>query len=81
MRELTKTKLNKILKQYRVKLEKFNNEWDQVCKNARLREDLPSIYEHEHHNAKGAKLFKDLMAEFDNYEVFVKTPTTHETTD
>lgn len=29
--ELTKTKLNKILKKYRVKLEQQNKEWEDLC--------------------------------------------------
>jgi len=30
--ELTKTKLNKILKKYRVKLEQHNKEWEELCR-------------------------------------------------
>lgn len=79
--ELTKTKLNKILKKYRIKLEQHNESWDALCKKKYKRKDLgngqfemttPSIYDHESHNSKGASLFKDLMTEFENYEVFPK---------
>ena len=78
--ELTKTKLNKILKKYKVKLEQHNKEWEQVCKkycNTEIEGEnviitTPSIFEHEKHNSKGATLFKDLMQEFEGYEVFPK---------
>jgi hypothetical protein len=79
--ELTKTKLNKILKKYKIKLEQHNKEWDDLCRKKCTRKDLgngefemtmPSIYDHEKHNSKGAQLFKDLMTEFENYEVFPK---------
>jgi len=78
--ELTKTKLNKILKKYRVKLEQHNKEWEELCRKKCKREDVedkivmttPSIYDHERHNSKGSQLFKDLMKEFEGYEVFTK---------
>ena len=78
--ELTKTKLNKILKKYKVKLDQHNKEWEEVCRKKCTRKDegehiimtTPSIYDHEKHNSKGAKLFKDLMQEFEGYEVFPK---------
>lgn len=78
--ELTKTKLNKILKKYKVKLEQYNKEWEELCRKKCKREDVgdkivittPSIYDHERHNSKGATLFKDLMKEFEGYEVFPK---------
>lgn len=79
--ELTKTKLNKILKKYRIKLEQYNKEWEDVCRKKCNTEDIgngqvkittPSIFDHEKHNSKGAQLFKNLMAEFENYEVFTK---------
>lgn len=79
--ELTKTKLNKILKKYRTKLEQHNKEWKDLCAkkckqtdlgNGQFEMTMPSIYDHERHNSKGAQLFKDLMAEFENYEVFPK---------
>lgn len=35
--ELTKTKLNKILKTYRVKLEQHEKEWQETCRKARLK--------------------------------------------
>lgn len=78
--ELTKTKLNKILKKYRLKLEQHNKEWEQICKKKCKSETIgehisitaPNIYDHERHNSKGAQLFKDLMAEFERYEVFPK---------
>jgi CTP:phosphocholine cytidylyltransferase-like protein len=78
--ELTKTKLNKILKKYRMKLEQHNKEWEEVCRKKCKREDIgdktilttPSIYDHERHNSKGAQLFKNLMKEFEGYEVFPK---------
>lgn len=79
--ELTKTKLHKILKKYKVKLEKHNQEWTELCNKLPKNKNngdgtftytLPSIYDHERHNSKGSQLFKDLMAEFENYEVFPK---------
>lgn len=75
--ELTKTKLNKILKKYREKLEQHEKEWRETChkimkNNSEKGIVLPSIYTHEAHNSKGAQLFKDLMNEFKNYEVFPK---------
>jgi hypothetical protein len=78
--ELTKTKLNKILKKYRVKLEQHNKEWEELCRKKCKSENVgdkivmttPSIYDHERHNSKGAQLFKDLMKEFEGYEVFPK---------
>ena len=78
--ELTKSKLNKILKKYKVKLEQHNKEWDELCRKKCKREDvgdmiamtMPSIYDHERHNSKGATLFEDLMKEFEGYEVFPK---------
>lgn len=78
--ELTKTKLNKILKKYRMKLEQHNKEWEELCRKKCKRENVgdkivmttPSIYDHERHNSKGAQLFKDLMKEFEGYEVFPK---------
>ncbi len=78
--ELTKTKLNKILKKYKVKLDQHNKAWDDLCKRKCKSENVgdkivmttPSIYDHESHNSKGATLFKDLMAEFEGYEVFPK---------
>jgi hypothetical protein len=78
--ELTKTKLNKILKKYRMKLEQHNKEWEELCRKKCKREDVgdkivmttPSIYDHERHNSKGSQLFKDLMKEFEGYEVFPK---------
>jgi hypothetical protein len=78
--ELTKTKLNKILKKYREKLEQHNKEWEELCRKKCSSKDIdnmieitsPSIYDHERHNSKGAKLFKDLMKEFEGYEVFPK---------
>jgi len=78
--ELTKTKLNKILKKYRMKLEQHNKEWEELCRKKCKSENVgdkivlttPSIYDHERHNSKGAQLFKDLMKEFEGYEVFPK---------
>lgn len=78
--ELTKSKLNKILKKYRIKLEQHNKEWEELCRKKCKSENVgdkivlatPSIYDHERHNSKGATLFKDLMKEFEGYEVFVK---------
>lgn len=78
--ELTKTKLHKILKKYKVKLEQHDQEWKDLCnKLSKSRGgntftyDLPDIYEHERHNSKGAKLFKELMSEFEDYKVFPKS--------
>ena len=78
--ELTKTKLNKILKKYKLKLEQINKEWEELCRNKcqsknvgdKLIVTTPSIYDHEKHNSKGAQLFKDLMKEFEGYDVFPK---------
>lgn len=81
--ELTKTKLNKILKKYRMKLEQHNKEWEDLCAKIRkenpiiiigeeMQVTMPSIYQHEKHSNKGAQLFKDLMKEFEGYEVFPK---------
>lgn len=78
--ELTKTKLNKILKKYRMKLEQHNKEWEELCRKKCKSENIgdkivmtaPSIYDHERHNSKGSTLFKDLMKEFEGYEVFPK---------
>ena len=78
--ELTKTKLNKILKKYRMKLEQHNKEWEEVCRKKCKSENVgdkivmsyPSIYEYERHNSRGAQLFKGLMKEFEGYEVFSK---------
>lgn len=75
--ELTKTKLNKILKRYRVKLEQHEKEWQETCRKARLKSTethiaLPTIYEFESHNSKGNQLFKALMEEFEGCEVFPK---------
>ena len=75
--ELTKTKLNKILKKYKFKLEQHEKEWRETCHkimkyNTPESMVLPSIYVHEEHNSKGAQLFKDLMKEFEGYEVFPK---------
>ena len=78
--ELTKSKLNKILKKYRMKLEQHNKEWEEFCRKKCKSENVgdkiimttPSIYDHERHNSKGATLFKDLMKEFEGYEVFAK---------
>lgn len=79
--ELTKTKLHNILKKYRIKLEQHDKEWEELCRKVCKREDVgddkfilttPSIYDHERHNSKGAKLFKDLIKEFEGYDVFPK---------
>lgn len=78
--ELTKSKLNKILKKYREKLEQHEKEWQEICKKKITRRfegdkvimTMPSIYDHEQHSSKGSQLFKDLMMEFDGYEVFPK---------
>lgn len=75
--ELTKTKLNKILKKYKIELEKLDKDWQDTCKKVRMRNTethiaLPTIYEHERHNSKGSQLFKNLMKEFEGYEVFPK---------
>jgi len=76
MKELTKTKLHKILKKYRAKLEQHEKSWQDVCsrkmKKVKGGITLPSIYDHEKHNSKGNQLFKELMAEFDGYDVFPK---------
>ena len=68
--ELTKTKLNNILKKYRAKLEQHEKEWVEICKKARLKTGLPTIYEHESYNSKGNQLFKALINEFEGYNVF-----------
>lgn len=73
--ELTKTKLNNILKKYRRKLEDHEKEWIETCKRARLKStethiSMPTIYDHESYNSKGNQLFKSLMKEFEKYEIF-----------
>ena len=78
--ELTKTKLNNILKKYRTKLEQHEKEWEALCRKKcktvtvgdQIIINTPSIYDYEQHNSKGANLFKDLMKEFEGYEVFPK---------
>lgn len=78
--ELTKSKLKKILKKYKVKLEQHNQQWEELCRKKCTRRfegdqvilTAPTIYDHESHNAKGSQLFKDLMKEFEGYEVFPK---------
>lgn len=78
--ELTKTKLNNILKKYRAKLEQHDKEWEELCRKKCKTETvgdkiimtMPNIYDHEQHNSKGANLFKALMKEFEGYEVFPK---------
>lgn len=82
-KELTKSKLNKILKKYQAKLEQHNKEWEDLCAKIRrenpIREEgdkiiiaMPTIHQHEAHNSKGAQLFRSIMAEFDEFEVFPK---------
>lgn len=78
--ELTKNKLNKILKKYRTKLEQHEKEWTDLCRKKITRKiegdkliiTTPSIYDHEAYNSKGAQLFRDIMKEFEGYEVFPK---------
>jgi len=75
--ELTKTKLHNVLKRYKMKLEDLDKEWVETCKKARAKSTeeyivTPTIYEHEQHNAKGNRLFHDLMEEFEGYEIFPK---------
>ena len=79
--ELSKTKLNKILKKYKEKLEQHENEWKGICKKAgkndittetHITRHFPSDRQTLTHVLKGDKLFKDLMKEFDGYEVFPK---------
>ena len=77
---LTKTKLSKIIKKYNAKLEQHDKEWKELCKKkckTRTKGEMleitsTSIYDHERHNAKGAQLFKDLMKEFEGYDIFPK---------
>jgi hypothetical protein len=79
-KELTKTKLHNILKKYRAKLDQHNKEWESVCRKKckrviegdRISVTTPSIYECNEHTSKGDRLFKALIAEFDEYEVFPK---------
>lgn len=78
--ELTKSKLNKILKKYRHKLEQYDRGWEELCRKKMKREvrgdkiivTTPSIYDHESYNYKGAELFRQFVKEFDGYEVFNK---------
>jgi hypothetical protein len=79
--ELTKTKLHKILKNYKVKLEQLDKEWEAICRKAgkndittetHITRHFPSDRESLTHALKGHKLFKDLMNEFECYEVFPK---------
>ena len=76
-KELTNTKLHKVLKKYRAKHEQHNREWEEICRKVSERNTsgkiyLPTIYQHEAHNSKGYRLFKDLMQEFEGYDVFPK---------
>ena len=79
-KELTKSKLNKILKKYRVKLEQHDKEWEAICRKKcsrtfdgdHVKITGPSLADHERHNSKGAQLFKSIMEEFDEFEVFPK---------
>ena len=79
--ELSKTKLNKIIKKYKEKLEQHENEWKVICKKAgkndittetHITRHFPSDRQTLTHVLKGDKLFKDLMKEFDSYEVLPK---------
>lgn len=76
--ELTKTKLHKILKKYKAELDRHEKEWEETCRKKCKTEVVggkvvmktPSIYDHEAHNSRGNQLFKNLMKEFEGYEVF-----------
>lgn len=76
--ELTKTKLNNILKKYSIKLDQYNKEWDDLCRQKsktttrgiKVIVATPTIFDHEQHASKGAQLFKDLMSELGQYHVF-----------
>jgi len=78
MKELTKTKLHNILKKYNQKLEQHDKAWSDLCRKKckqevngdRIIMTTPSIYDHEQHNSRGNQLFKALMAELNEYEVF-----------
>lgn len=79
--ELTKTRLHKILKNYKVKLEQLNKDWESTCRKVgkndittetHITRHFPSDRESLNHALKGSKLFRDLMNEFENYEVFPK---------
>jgi len=79
--ELSKTKLNKILKKYKDKLEQHEKEWTEICRKAgkndittetHITRHFPSDRQTLTYVLKGDKLFKDLMKEFDSYEVFPK---------
>lgn len=83
-KELSKTKLNKILKKYRQKLEDHDKEWKSICAKAMSKfrnqdpesKDIiiagPTLAQHERHNSKGFQLFKEMMAELEPYDVFPK---------
>lgn len=79
--ELSKTKLNKILKKYKVRLEQHEEEWKSICRKAgkndittetHVTRHFPSERESLTHALKGDKLFKELMKEFESYDVFPK---------
>jgi hypothetical protein len=75
--ELTKSKLNQILKKYKHKLEQHDKEWEEICQKYRKKSTeneilSPTIYDHESHSSKGSQLFRELVNEFEKYEVFPK---------
>ncbi len=59
--DLTKTKMNNIIKKYKKKFEQHEKEWVYICKMARKKNGLPTVYEHERYNSKGNQLFKALI--------------------
>lgn len=78
-KELTRTKLNNILKKYKQRLATHEKEWEDLCakyhsKNIKEKSIFytPSIFEHQSHTSAGDKLFKNIMAEFEEYYVFHK---------
>ncbi|MFA6889284.1 MAG: hypothetical protein WC254_07355 [Candidatus Woesearchaeota archaeon] len=78
--ELTKTKLHNILKKYKAKRDDLDKEWKELCKKKCKTENVdnkvifttPTLLDHEQYNAKGNKLFHDLIEEFDGYDIFPK---------
>ena len=70
---MTDSKLHKIIKKYKIELERHNKSWEDVCRRAREKStDTPTIYEHEGHNSHGNQLFKRLMEELSEVEIFNK---------
>lgn len=78
-KELTRTKLNNILRKYKQRLATHEKEWEDLCAkyhSKNIKENsifhTPSIFEHQSHTSAGDKLFRNIMAGFAEYDVFPK---------